>query len=212
MQDDVFPHDALESLLHTPLMPPQSNRSGRHAKGYSLQELFALAIASQEDGKPLGGALRFIDGECILPRERSTRWDIRLTDHWVTAMASVNAAFFKARSMADALKRSDGRCAKARVDWHAQVVFPGSPDQPTHVDDREDRRGTRCFYTMIVPLVENKSAGGTHFPTLNHTFASFGGALVFDGAIEHAGLGNRSRQNRYFLYAAIYTGKDFNCG
>jgi ectoine hydroxylase-related dioxygenase (phytanoyl-CoA dioxygenase family) len=59
--------------------------------------------------------------------------------------------------------------------------------------------------------VDDVLAGGTHFPKLNHTFTSYGGVLVFDGTIEHAGLGNRSKKNRYFLYAAIYTGKDKNC-
>jgi hypothetical protein len=126
-------------------------------------------------------------------------------------MKFVNDAFRKACDMIDVLKESDRKCKKAHVDWHAQVVFPGSPAQDPHIDDRTSKRGKRCFYTMIVPLVDDIRAGGTYFPKLNHTFASFGGVLIFDGTIEHAGLANQSTQNRFFLYAAIYTGKDDNC-
>lgn len=207
MQDDLFSHDAINSLLHTQLTPP----GGRSSKKYNLIDLLDATVASQERGVPLGGAQRFVDAECILPRERSTRWDIRLTSRWVESMAGVNVAFSEANEMVDRLKRADNRCKNARCDWHAQVVFPGSPDQDPHVDDNTKQRGKRCFYTFILPLVNNPRAGGTHFPKLGRTFTSFGGALIFDGAVEHAGLGNRSQQNRYFLYAAIYTGKDANC-
>ena len=95
------------------------------------------------------------------------------------------------------------------------MVHPGSPSQDVHIDDAASRRGgNRCYYTLIVPLSSHSSLG-THFPTLNsnrgHTFATFGGALVFDGGVEHAGLANRSTHDRIFLYAAVFTGEDKNC-
>jgi hypothetical protein len=77
-----------------------------------------------------------------------------------------------------------------------------------HADDEGKR--ARCYYTLIVPLVDNPLAGGTHFPDHGHTFSEYGGALIFDGRIRHLGLGNRSTVDRYFLYAAIYTGSDDN--
>ena len=92
------------------------------------------------------------------------------------------------------------------------IVYPGSPDQTVHVDDSKFKvGGKRCYFTFIVPLTSDPKTGGTNFPKLNYTFTSYGGALMFDGAVEHAGLGNRSStKNRIFLYAAIHTGRDEN--
>lgn len=63
----------------------------------------------------------------------------------------------------------------------------------------------------VISLVDNPNAGSTFSPELRKTFASFGGALMFDGSVEHVGLGNRSTQICYFLYSAIYTGQDSDC-
>lgn len=211
IQEKIFEPDALTALLSTSL----STGGRRGTTSFTLPDLLSAAIRSNENGTAMGRAATFVDVECILPRERKSRWDVRLTDAWVDKMRSVNVAFAKACALTERLRRSDVRCGHAKVDWHAQVVFPGSPDQVVHTDDRTDRRGRRCYYTLIVPLVDNPRAGGTYFPALGGSggtvFASYGGALCFDGTVEHAGLGNRSRQNRYFLYAVVYSGRDGNC-
>ena len=213
MWDSVFSPDALHALLHTELSATAhgARTSSRSSRAFSLVDLVVKAIELNETGRPMGGADRFVDVTCILPRERHTRWDVRLTDHWVEKMREVNVAFHRACDMVDHLRRNDGRCARAKVDWHLQQVLPGSPDQELHIDDRTHGSARRCFYTFIVPLTDNPSAGGTFFPKLGKVFSAYGGALCFDGTVEHAGLGNRSQQTRHFLYAAIYTGRDENC-
>ena len=125
-------------------------------------------------------------------------------------MRGTNVAFREACSMLEQHKRNDTRCKNASVDWHVQIVYPGSPDQKLHMDDTRGG-GKRCYFTFIIPLVENPRAGGTFFPKLGRVFASYGGGVLFDGRIEHAGLGNKSKITRYFLYAAIHTGIDPNC-
>lgn len=211
MQDNLFSADALRALLEDPLTVSNGGRtSARGTDKFSLQSLIAAAISLNEKKKELGRAKSFVDVECIMPREHKTRWDVKLTDNWVNKMRSVNVAFAGACTIIDGIKHSDKRCKRAVVDWHVQLVYPGSPDQDVHIDDKETR-GARCYYTFILPLTDNPRAGGTHFPALGHTFASYGGALCFNGTVEHAGLGNRSIQDRYFLYAAIHTGSDPNC-
>ena len=174
-----------------------------------MVQLVAAAIAFNSTQKtPMGGAAAFADVECILPRERETRWDVRLTAAWVEAAAVRNAAFRVAQRLAEEVMRQSRRCAGARVDWHVQMVKPGSPRQGLHVDDDDP---SRCYYTLILPLVDDVRAGGTYFPGLDRTFAEYGAAVVFDGSVEHAGLANLSERTRYFLYAAMYTGTDENC-
>ena len=214
----IFSEDALHSLLHDPLpassSASSSARSRRRGRGYSLVQLIDAARAFNSIAKtPLGGASDFVDVECIQSRGREgddySRWDARLTLTWVDVAKRSNAAFRTAARMADDVKALDPRrCAHAKVDWHVNMVMPGSKAQELHRDDDADER---CYYTLIVPLVNNPHAGGTHFPALDRTFADFGAAVLFDGSVQHAGLANRSQQTRYFLYAAIYTGVDENC-
>ena len=89
MQHDVFPHASLKELLHSPI---STARSSRGVHEYTLTDLLLNAIANQEKGVALGGAVHFVDIQCIVPRERTTRWDIRLTDHWVRTMKGANLA------------------------------------------------------------------------------------------------------------------------
>lgn len=211
IQDDLFSRDALHALLHGPLKV-NTARTSRGRCEYSLIDLLDAAVKSQDALKPerLGKAARFVHAESIVPRARSTRWDVMLTPEWVERMRDVNVAFARACDLVDTLRLSDGKCARANVDWHAQIVMPGSPRQELHVDDGAGRSAQRCYYTMIVPLVDHRDAGGTYIPAFNQVFASYGSAIVFDGAVEHGGSENRSRHDRYFLYAAIYTGTDQN--
>jgi hypothetical protein len=197
--DNLFDEDALRAILSTPL----STGGRRGETDFTLLELLDLTTTVEK-----GNAARFIDE--IVPRERDTRWDVTLSNTWVDKMSRINVAFANAIDLADGVRRNMGRCPKAKIVWHAQIVHPGSPDQDRHVDDRPRRRGKGCYFTLIIPLTQDPKAGGTHFPLLDRTFSSFGGALVFDGSVEHAGLGNRSTRDRIFLYAAIFTGKDEN--
>ena len=198
-EDELFDQDALRAILWTPL----STGARRGKEAFTLQELLHVAKAASR-----GNAARFIQD--VVPRERETRWDVTLTPSWVEKMSNVNVAFAHAIDIADKVRRHMGACPNANIVWHAQIVHHGSPDQPLHVDDRPKRRGKGCYFTMIVPLTQDPRAGGTHFPLLDHTFSSFGGALVFDGSVEHAGLGNPTSRDRIFLYAAIFTGRDHN--
>ena len=210
MQTGVLSSSDLKSLLLHDKLGGAVGASGKRAQGYSLKEIVTIAVKGQEERLPIGGAVRFVDPECIVPRD-GKRWDVRLSPIWVALMRKKNGAFDVACGLLDSLRCSDKRCARAKVDWHVQVVYPGSPDQPVHVDDSNDRGGGRCYYTMIVPLVDDPKAGGTYFPSLDYVFTSYGGLLVFRGDVAHAGVGNRSSNDRYFLYAAVYTGKDPNC-
>lgn len=205
---DVFSKEALHSLLHSPLLAT-STRS-KTPSSFSIVDIVDAAVKQQEKGIPLGRASSFVDVTCIVPRDKA-RWDVRLKETWVEKMKSTNVAFHKACEIVNQQKKNDTKCKRASVDWHVQMVKPNSPDQPLHEDDVSTGKGGRCYYTLIVPLVDNPKAGGTYFPKLDHVFASYGGALMFDGRIEHAGLGNRSDTTRYFLYAAIHTGGDPNC-
>ena len=200
MEDGLFEPDALRGLLTTPLTVD----ARRGTTEYNLMDLFHVAKESKR-----GNAIRFIHE--VHPRERDTRWDIKLTPTWVDKMKMVNVAFARACDMSENIKKMIPKCNKANVEWHAMLVHPGSPNQPVHIDDAQStKKGKRCYYTFIIPLTSNPKSGGTHFPKLDKTFSSFGGAVVFDGAVEHAGLGNKSSEDRVFLYAAIFTGKDVN--
>ena len=123
---------------------------------------------------------------------------------------AVNVAFAKVNDIAHNIQKMYCRGRPSTVAWHAMIVHPGSPTQEVHVDDEKFVRNKRCYYTLIIPLTNNPQAGGTYFPQLGFVFCAFGGALMFDGAVEHAGLGNPSNANRVFLYAAIHSGKDEN--
>lgn len=209
MGTDLFSRDALAALLNDPLRVTSSGRSARGGDGqYSLVQLVNAAARALEGKKPLGRAVSFVDVAGSMPRDAG-RWDVKLTQEWVNRMRGVNVAFARMCQMVEHIKSADPRCGRAKAVWHMQKVSPGSPDQEPHSDDVGGR--ARCYYTLIVPLTDNPLAGGTHFPDHGHTFADYGGALVFNGIIKHAGLGNRTTdQDRYFLYAAIYTGTDKN--
>lgn len=210
MQSDLFSNEGLHALLHGALLTEEGTRQ-RGKTLFSLVQVMDSAIALSEKGTPMGKAALFADVTCIIPREPRTRWDVRLTQRWVDKMRTVNVAFMDACKLVESVKRTDARCKKCKVDWHLQRVSPGSPDQKLHVDDTTTQRGRRCYYTLIVPLTDNPLAGGTKFPTLGVVFTTYGGAVLFDGSVEHAGVGNRSHSMRYFLYAALYTGQDANC-
>lgn len=210
IQEDLFAPDALEAILTTRVSASDTARAHRTTTKFQLHELIDVAIARNSGNHEMGHAARLVDVECIVPRGQQ-RWDLRLTDLWVRRMREVNVAFRDACALADEVKRMHCKGRKTRIDWHVQRVLPGSPDQPLHVDDQNAKLGARCYYTLIVPLTDNPRSGGTSFPKLGTVFARYGGAVCFDGTVEHAGLGNRSQQDRHFLYAAIYTGKDVNC-
>ena len=200
----AFSTDALRLLLTSPLEVEGARRGTRL---FSLRDLLSLAPNPQK-----GNASHFIRSS--VPRDHA-RWDIHLSQKWVNQMKDVNVAFATACDMAETVRnrycKSSSSSRTTSVAWHAMIVHPGSPDQPVHVDDSKFKvGGTRCYYTLILPLTGDAKAGGTHFPALNYTFAEYGGVLVFDGAVEHAGLGNRSNSDRVFLYAAIHSGKDEN--
>ena len=198
-EDNLFDEGALDAILSTSL----STGARRGQTEFTLRELLRLTATVQR-----GNAARFIVE--VVPRERETRWDVTLSTEWVNKMSLVNVAFRGAIRIAKGVRCNMGECPNAKIVWHAQIVHPGSPDQPLHVDDRPRRRGKGCYFTLIIPLTRDPEAGGTHFPLLHRTFCSFGGALAFDGSVEHAGLGNRSASDRIFLYAAIFTGEDRN--
>jgi len=199
-EQGVFSKDALTSLLQSPLTVQGARRGTLR---FSLMDLLLLAPKPQK-----GNASQFVQSST--PRDKA-RWDVHLSDKWVEQMREVNVAFSKACDIADNIRTQ--RCtSRSTIAWHAMIVHPGSPDQKVHVDDSAFKvgKGKRCYYTLIVPLTSDPKAGGTHFPKLEYTFSEYGGALMFDGAVEHAGLGNRSNSDRVFLYAAIHSGKDEN--
>jgi hypothetical protein len=190
----LFGARALDALLHVPLAVGGSRRG---AQAFSLRELLAIA-----KDKRKGNASRFIVD--VVPRERETRWDVRLSSLWVSRMRDANRAFATACQLAEGLLHD--QCAKARIEWHAMIVHPGSDDQATHMDHHK----ARCYFTLIVPLTDVPNSGGTYFPGKDEVLSRFGDALIFDGDTPHAGLGNRSQDDRIFLYAAIFTGRDNN--
>jgi hypothetical protein len=203
-REDVFSKTDLNSLLRTKL---DIGRKRRGQTSFSLLDICNIA----EEGSPKGNASIFIVTESggVTPRERNTRWDIKLTDTWAEKMRETNNAMRTAHDVATNVRTMDTRCKNAKIDWHVTIVHPESPDQDVHIDDIE-RRGSRCYYTLIVPLTSDSRAGGTYFPDLNRTFTYYGGYVLFDGAIEHFGIGNKSNKDRVFIYAAIYTGADKN--
>lgn len=210
-ETNVFTLDAVDALLHAPLSTASAARS-RTARGttqYSLVELLELAVRTEQ----LGSARRFV--RSIQPRDPN-RWDVALTDEWVTRMAEVNVAFRKATQLVEGARAMAPKCRNATAEWHAMLVRPGSPDQPLHIDDTRAAAGSkRCFYTFLMPLqAENERAGATVFPRGSGAddlvFYRVGDALLFDGAIAHYGRGNRSAHDRIFLYAALFTGRDAN--
>ena len=197
---NLFDTSSLQSILMTHL----SVNAKRGIKEYNLMDLFWWAKHVQR-----GNANRFI--QSVHPREHKTRWDIKLTYAWVDKMKQSNIAFSQACDMCEHIKRVKNTGYKAKVEWHAMIVHPGSPAQPIHIDDEQStKKGRRFYYTFIIPLTFHPDAGGTYFLKINQTFTSFGGAAVFDGAVEHAGLANKSLEDRVFLYAAIFTGQDIN--
>jgi hypothetical protein len=194
--DDIFDKDALEAVLHTQLT---SDGSKRGTPSYSLLDLFDVAKVREK-----GNASRFLAD--VTPRERDTRWDVRLSSLWVEKMKKVNVAFQDACELAEGVKRMTPVCKRAKIEWHAMIVHPGSSDQSAH----EDNSDNRCYYTLIVPLTSVANSGGTSLPYPLPIFKSFGGALVFDGNVTHFGIGNRSSRDRIFLYAAIFSETDAN--
>lgn len=86
-----------------------------------------------------------------------------------------------------------------------QVSFPGSPDQPAHINHDEDGEN---YFTLLVPLDEptTREMGFTRFTDDGDTpgpSPSFGEGLLFRGDIMHFGTGNRSRRTRHFLYCVF---------
>ena len=204
MTENIFSVEALRGIVTTPLTL-QSRREGR--EGFTLMDIIERAKLPGRRGQ----AQRFIDPDGVTPRERETRWDVKLTPLWVETMRTVNVAFAEACSLAEGVRSMNPKCKRAKIEWHVMIVHPGSPDQTLHMDDAASLgKGKRCYYTLIVPLTGHENSGGTHFPVMSNTFASLGGALVFDGSVLHAGKGNRSKFDRLFLYAAIFTGADRN--
>jgi len=199
VEKGVFSTDALSLLLHSPLTVPGARRG---TTLFSLLDLLLIAPKPQK-----GNAAQFI--KASTPRDEA-RWDVHLSDKWVDQMREVNVAFARACDIAATIQAQNCK-SRSTIAWHAMLVHPGSPDQKVHVDDAKFKvGGKRCYFTFIVPLTSDPKAGGTHFPKLEYTFAEYGGALMFDGSVEHAGLGNRSNTDRVFLYAAIHSGKDEN--
>ena len=185
--------------LYNILVERLETNATRGQSAWSLLEMLKIA-----DRKQIGSASRFITN--VKPMNRG-RYDVTLRPWWVDKMSNVNNAFAYARKLANGVVKM-ANCPNAKIDWHAQIVHPGSPGQNPHIDDPNKRRVDGCYYTLIVPLTFDRQAGGTHFPSLDYMFASFGGALVFDGKLEHAGLGNPTSSDRIFLMAVVYTGQD----
>lgn len=204
--EDVFSKGELNSLLQTKL----DTGKKRGQTSFSLLDICSIAEETS-DGRAKGNASAFIVTESggVTPREQKTRWDIKLTDKWVEEMRRTNGAMRTAYDIATSVKIMNPKCKRAKIDWHVMIVHPKSPDQALHIDD-VGRGGSRCYYTLIIPLTSDPRAGGTYFPSLKRTFTYYGGYVLFDGKIEHAGIGNKSDKDRLFLYAAIYTGTDKN--
>jgi hypothetical protein len=199
-QSNLFNKDALAAILTSSI-----HAVGNRGKtSFTLVELLNTATLTHR-----GNASRFVLD--AVPREHKTRWDITLSSKWVEEMIKINSAFAYAVELADGVRKHMGgpACKKANIVWHAQIVHPNSPNQALHMDD-DVKHKRRYYYTLIIPLTNDHQAGGTFVPLLNKTFASFGGAIVFDGAVEHAGMGNKTNNDRIFLYAAIFTGYDRN--
>lgn len=75
-------------------------------------------------------------------------------------------------------------------------VSPGAPAQPFHCDADGDRQ----YYTVIVPLTTERSAGGTEFGDGTCCRPVRGTAYYFDGAAVHRGAAHAGRRIR--VYAA----------
>lgn len=204
--EDAFSKEDLTSLLHAKL----DTGKKRGQTSFSLLDLCSIAETTS-DGRPKGNASAFIVTESggVTPREQRTRWDIKLTEKWVDEMRRANRAMRIAYDIATSVRSMNPRCKRAKIGWHVMIVHPKSPDQVLHIDD-DGQGGSRCYYTLIIPLTSDPRAGGTYFPNLKRIFTHYGGYVLFDGKVEHAGIGNRSNSDRLFLYAAIYTGTDEN--
>ena len=194
MEENVFDLDQLRAILNVGL---DSSRT-RGKTQFSLLDLIDIA----KNGARHGNATVFI--EDVIPRERH-RWDIKLKETWVERMAAKNDVVRKALEMIERLRKTVSVCKHSKVSWHMMCISPGSPDQKPHRD-----APNHCYYTFIIPLTSHVDSGGTHFPFLNKTVSPYGGILCFDGTLEHLGMGNRSKKDRIFLYAAVYSGKDAN--
>ena len=75
-------------------------------------------------------------------------------------------------------------------------VSPGAPAQPFHCDADGDRQ----YYTVIVPLTTERSAGGTEFGDGTCYRPVRGTAYYFNGAAVHRGAAHAGRRMR--VYAA----------
>lgn len=203
VHDGLFAPEAAAALLDEPLAT-----RGRGARDFSLRELVEVARMQVEEQVGMGPAAQLVDVNCVQPRMPPTRWDVRLTPHWVERMAGVSKAFRAVHELALGYR---ARCGmkSATVDWHVVRVDAGSDRQPSH-QDAGGPDAPRCYLTLIVPLTDHPEQGGTQFADLG-TVSPLGGAVAFGGRVDHRGTANRSAHTRFFLYAAVHSGDDPNC-
>ena len=198
-EDVVGLSDILE-ILQTKV---DGGSTTRTKKKLTLLDIVELV---ERGGSVGSSASDLIDVEKTQDRGNGLRFDIFMKKAWVSRMKTLSPAFAAVCEIANGVRKMDPRCSKAKVDWHVMSVLPGCKKQQIHVDDG----GERCYYTLILPLTSDMNSGGTYFPSLDHTFSRLGGVLVFHGTVAHAGMANMSKKRRIFLYAAIYTKRDFN--
>jgi len=86
-----------------------------------------------------------------------------------------------------------------------QRVLPGSPDQAWHRDAAAQGRG---YVTILCALGDqDRRTGGTEFRDAGAAATPLrrGDCVVFDGGVEHRGLGNRGDVARWFAYVVVST-------
>ena len=113
MADNIFDPDALRAIVTTPLTAQQQSRRG--GGGVTLMDIIDKAKRPNNRGS----AQRFIDPDGVCPRERETRWDVKLTATWVQKMQSVNVAFRRACELVEGIRNMNPKCKRPK--WNGTL-------------------------------------------------------------------------------------------
>ena len=108
----------------------------------------------------------------------------------------------------DAQSRLPPSVKRFSIKFHLLRVLPGANDQEMHQDN-----GTNRFYwTYSVPLTRDTPEHGftrfRHHPDIR--IIKRGCMVAWDGREYHQGLANRASSPRIFLFASVFSGKDYN--
>ena len=108
----------------------------------------------------------------------------------------------------DATDRLPPRIKHISIEFYLMEVLPGADDQEMH----QDNGTNHFFWTYAIPLTKD---------TVQHGYTQFrdkpslkvvprGHMVAWDGREYHRGLANRATTTRIFLFASVFSGKDYN--